>query len=58
MQDPPADNITGQKRVAHTVSHSVDWGHVALGVGLLMLALVLHRRFTDGGDSDDGRGGL
>lgn len=54
MQDPPAENITGSKRVAHTVEHRVDWGHVALGVGLLLLTYVLHRAFLKSSDDESG----
>jgi hypothetical protein len=58
MRDPPAENITGQKEVAHTVSHKVDWGHVALGIGLIALALVARRLFVSNGgkNENDGRG--
>lgn len=52
MQDPPAENITGSKRVAHTVEHRVDWGHLALGIGLLALSYILYRRFS-GSASDE-----
>ena len=55
MQDPPAENIRGAKKVTHTVEHRVDWGHVALGIGLLLLAYTLRRMFEKSPD-DDGKG--
>ena len=53
MQDPPAANIKGQKRVVHRMEHRFDWGYVALGVGCLAVAYVLYRLFVDDGDDDD-----
>jgi len=52
MQDPKPENIEGTKRVAHTVEHRVDWGHVALGIGLLALVWLIHRH-VDLDDEDD-----
>jgi len=57
MQDPPAENIEGVKRVAHTVEHRIDWGHVMIGVGLLALALVFRRVFTPN-EEDSRTGGV
>lgn len=51
MSDPAPENVTGEKRVVHSVEHSIPWGHVALGVGLLALAYVLHAHLTDDGDA-------
>jgi len=55
MQDPKPENIRGAKTVSHSVNHRVDWGYVVGGVGLLVLASVLHRLFTpSAGDEDEG----
>ena len=35
MQDPLPENIDGSKQVSHSVNHHINWGHVALGLGLL-----------------------
>lgn len=53
MRDPKPGNIKGEKHVSHTVNHSVDWGHVALGVGLLALAYVLASAWDGESDEDD-----
>jgi len=50
MADPPPENVTGEKRVVHSVEHSIPWGHVALGVGLIVVAYVLHAHLIDGSD--------
>jgi hypothetical protein len=54
MQDPLPENIDGSKVVTHSVEHSIDWGHVSIGVGLMALAFVTWRLFEGGdGDGDD-----
>lgn len=35
MKDPLPENISGEKQVQHVVKHSVDWGHVALGIAAI-----------------------
>lgn len=55
MQDPKPENIAGSKQVVHKVEHRIDWGHVALGVGGMLLAYVLYRLF--GTDRDDRESG-
>jgi hypothetical protein len=52
MRDPEPSNIEGRKTVSHSVEHSVDWGHVSIGLGLLVLAYVLAKVFRDE-DADD-----
>lgn len=52
MRDPEPSNIAGKKTVSHSVEHSVDWGHVSLGIGLLVLAYVLAQVFTDEDDDE------
>lgn len=39
MEDPLPKNIEGSKRVAHTVEHKVDWGYVAIGLAVIVLAV-------------------
>lgn len=56
MRDPEPSNIAGKKTVSHSVEHSVDWGHVSLGIGLLVLAYVLAQVFRDAEDEDDESG--
>lgn len=53
MRDPPARNIDGEKVITHSVEHKVDWGHVALGVGILALAFIVHRAFLRGSEDDE-----
>jgi len=57
MQDPPKENITGEKATTHHVEHRVPWGHVALGIGGLALAYVIWRsvRSVDDGDENERR---
>ena len=37
MEDPLPENIEGSKRVTHSVNHHINWGYVAVGVGLLVV---------------------
>lgn len=53
MQDPKPENIEGSKRITHTVEHKVDWGHVALGLGLLALVWLISRHVDVESDGDD-----
>lgn len=39
MEDPLPENITGSKEVQHAVNHEINWGHVALGVAVIVLAM-------------------
>lgn len=39
MRDPLPENITGSKRIAHTVQHEVNWGYVAMAVAVIFLVL-------------------
>jgi len=36
VQDPEAANITGQKRVVHSVEHTINWGYVAVSVAVII----------------------
>ena len=41
MEDPLPENIDGEKRVVHSVEHSVNWGYVALAVvGLAVIVKI------------------
>jgi len=53
MDDPLPENIEGAKRVTHRVEHSVNWGHVMLGLAVVAVVLYL-----SGGDSSEGDGGV
>ena len=39
MNDPTPENITGEKRVVHSVEHSIDWGHVAAAIAVLVVVV-------------------
>lgn len=39
VNDPAPDNISGEKRVVHSVEHSINWGHLALAIVALVVAL-------------------
>lgn len=60
MNDPLPENIAGEKRVTHSVEHSINWGHVALGVAVLALVLYLNslgsRRSSE--ETEDGEIGF
>jgi hypothetical protein len=49
VRDPHPDNISGEKHVQHVVEHSVDWGHVALGLAGIFVAWKL-AQLLDGDD--------
>lgn len=53
MQDPPSQNIAGKKVVTSSVEHNVDWGYVALGLGLLAVAYVGYRLFSSGESAEE-----
>ena len=38
MEDPLPENIDGEKQVVHTVSHQINWSHVAAAVVVLIVA--------------------
>ena len=41
MNDPTPENISGEKRVVHSVEHSINWGYVALAiVGLALITKI------------------
>jgi len=50
MRDPNPENISGSKVQKHEFKHVVNWGHVTLGLVLILL-LVLAARYvsTEGG---------
>lgn len=56
--EPRPGNVAGKKveKVTHSVEHSVDWGHVAIGAGVIVLALVLSRLFVGGDPKNQGEG--
>jgi hypothetical protein len=52
MQDPIPENIEGRKVKRHEFSHVVNWGYVAVGVGVLALSWVLYRALIDEQDRE------
>lgn len=46
--EPLAENVDGKKiqKVTHSVEHSIDWGHVAIGAAGLAAAWVAYRLFV------------
>ena len=55
MQDPPAENIAGEKRVAHTVEHRINWGYVALAAAAIGVLLYLRPSSDDGHPDPTGK---
>jgi hypothetical protein len=57
MEPEPA-NVDGKKieKVTHSVEHSIDWGHVAIGVGALAVAWALLRLFSTSEDKNEDDG--
>jgi len=51
MEDPLPANIAGEKRVAHTVEHRINWGYVALAAAAIVVLLYL-RPSGDGLDDE------
>lgn len=67
MQDPPAENIEGQKIHKHTAeyvnsfNHNIDWGWVAASVAIIFVVLYFDplNRFGESDDeADDGGDGF
>lgn len=54
--DPKPENITGEKQVQHVVEHSVDWGHVALGLAAIYALWTLGQLLDDGDDEGNDEG--
>jgi hypothetical protein len=54
MNDPHPANIQGQKRVVHKVEHRINWGYVAAGVGLFVLAWVVSGMLQSSSDDETG----
>lgn len=53
MQDPMPENIDGSKVERHVFKHSIEWGHVALGIGMVVVAVVVWRVASGESDEDD-----
>ena len=47
MNDPAPANISGEKRVTHSVEHRINWGYVAASVVALIALWRLSRRRDD-----------
>lgn len=37
MQDPPAENITGEMLEQHVFKHEINWGWVAIAIAAIYL---------------------
>jgi len=48
VNDPAPSNITGEKRVTHSVEHRINWGYVAASVA----ALIVLWRLSDRRDNE------
>jgi hypothetical protein len=56
MLEPTPENIDGTVVEKHSFEHRVNWSHVALGVGMLAVAYVVHRVLADRNDDEDETG--
>lgn len=57
MRDPEPSNIEGRKVERHEFSHVVNWGYVAMGLGLLALAWVVYQLVSSTESGRSGRPG-
>lgn len=53
MEDPLPENIDGEKRVVHTVSHQINWGYVAAAVVVLIVAAKIGPTLARSSSRDD-----
>jgi len=44
VNDPAPANISGEKRVTHSVEHRINWGYVAVAVAVLVVVAVVGSR--------------
>ncbi|MFW5918426.1 MAG: hypothetical protein ACOCR0_02980 [Haloferacaceae archaeon] len=51
MEDPLPENIDGEKRVVHSIEHSVNWSHVAIALVVLYLLVAVGPSLLDGAGS-------
>lgn len=62
MQDPPRENIDGEKIVHHRFDHGIDWSvnvsHVLIALAALAVLVYLARRSDDRDDEDATAGGV
>lgn len=58
MQDPLAENITGEKRIVHTVEHRINWGYALLGAAGIFGLWVVFCGDSDPDDDDFGEASL
>jgi hypothetical protein len=45
--EPKPENVTGEKVQKHVFKHRVDWGHVALGLGVIAVAWVAYQTLAE-----------
>jgi len=54
VNDPTPENISGEKRVVHSVEHSINWGYVALAiVGLAVVVKIGPALARSSGSEDE-----
>lgn len=51
MQDPPKENITGEKWDG--ISHTFDWGEISMAVAVIVTLLFLYWLLRDDEDDDE-----
>jgi len=56
MREPLPENIEGAKVEQHMFEHSIEWGHVALGIGMLAVAYVVYPVLADRQNDEDETG--
>jgi hypothetical protein len=56
MRDPHPSNIAGKK--VHKFEHQIQWGYLAVGIGLLGVAWMLSRTFASSTDDEDDFDGM
>ena len=54
MTDPLPENIDGKKIVTYEnkIHHNIHWGYVAVGIGILVAAYVVHQKWSDDDQGD------
>ena len=48
---PYPENIDGSVSYSHEIHHKINWGYVAVGVGILAVVLFLREKTTESEDN-------
>lgn len=51
MRDPEPANISGEKVQRHVFKHEINWGHVAVALAVIVVAVKLLGEEKDEGES-------